>query len=208
MMDYCKDKFLDVKLNTNASLLTKANSLAIMNCCNTVVFSIDTPNPDTYPNIRVNGSFERVMENIRLFNSVRGEHPRSQLLKTRVSGVFYDPNSQEFSENSDFFSEYVDEVSFVQYQPWEKLYTFIHEDMSQHICTQPFHRFFIWFDGTFNACDMDYKSLLCNSSQLRIGVNSSIHQAWSSKIMSEIRRYHLTGERSKLKPCDICPNPL
>ena len=42
MLDYCKGKFLDVN-NTNASLLTSNKNEAILDTCDTVVFSIDTP---------------------------------------------------------------------------------------------------------------------------------------------------------------------
>ena len=73
MLDYCKGKFLDVKINTNASLLTSNKNEAILDTCDTVVFSIDTPDKKDYPKFRVNGDFERTINNMRnLMNPERG----------------------------------------------------------------------------------------------------------------------------------------
>lgn len=208
MLRYCSGKFLDIKLNTNASLLNPEKCRAIMDTCDTVVFSIDTPNPDDYPSIRVNGDFTRVISNIELFNQIRSSHPRCNHIRTRASGVYFDSDRQDFDANSSFFSKLVDEVSFVQYHPWEKLYSFDLSDMSPGLCTQPFYRFFVWYDGTFNPCDMDYKSVLSSDSTLRISSNCTVKEAWESPLMASIRQKHLQGDRQSLNPCNICPIPL
>ena len=42
LVRYCKGKFLDYKINTNASLLNEEKILAMLDACHTVVFSIDS----------------------------------------------------------------------------------------------------------------------------------------------------------------------
>ena len=205
MLEYCKGKFLDIKINTNASLLTPKKSTAILDICDTVVFSIDTPDRDNYPKFRVNGDFDRTMSNIKEFNSLRKKHQRRHEIRTRASGVYYDKSTQNFSENSEYFSEFVDEVAFVEYTPWEKIYTFDESMGSKKCCSQPFYRFFVWQDGSFNCCDMDYKSHLCSGENGRVGVDMSIAEAWNSASMKKVRTMHFNSQRAKLFPCSICP---
>ena len=207
MLHYCEGKFLDIKINTNASLLTQDKVAAILNVCDTVVFSIDTPDKDEYSTIRVNGDFERVINNINMFNQQRLAHPRSRKIKTRASGVYFDESRQDFKENQAFFSPFVDEVAFVKYDPWEKLYQFDSSAASNRCCNQPYYRFFVWHDASFNCCDMDYKSHLCSKDDRKIGSDLSLSEAWNSPIMNEIRSKHYQGSRSSLYPCNICPYP-
>ena len=205
MLDYCKGKFLDVKINTNASLLTSNKNEAILDTCDTVVFSIDTPDKKDYPKFRVNGDFERTINNIKEFNESRKRHRRRKKVRTRASGVYYDKSKQDFSKNAEYFAEFVDEVTFVKYYPWEKIYTFDESESSKKCCSQPFYRFFVWQDGSFNCCDMDYKSHLCSDENGRVGVDMSIAEAWNSASMKKIRRLHFDSQRSILFPCSICP---
>ena len=65
ILSYCKGKFYDIKINTNASAQNKAKVQAILDVCHTVVFSIDTPDPDNYPEIRVGGNLDHVIRNIK-----------------------------------------------------------------------------------------------------------------------------------------------
>ena len=55
MLEYCKGKFLNLKINTNASLLDEKKSHAILsNDVKTVVFSADAANDELYSKLRVN----------------------------------------------------------------------------------------------------------------------------------------------------------
>ncbi len=203
MLEYCKGKFLDIKLNTNASTLNKQKINSIIDVCDTVVFSIDTPNPDHYPNIRVGGNLENVLKNIRLFNKLRSEHPRGRKINTRASGVLFNESIQSEKDYKRTFAPLFDQTAFVKYNPWEKIYTLPKNDIKA-ACHQPFYRFFIWFDGSYNCCDMDYKSLLSEGCNM-ISKDYTVKDAWSSKRMQKIRNLHQSGERGRLTPCKQCP---
>ena len=203
ILDYCKDKFKDIKINTNASTLNKRKINKILDVCDTVVFSIDTPDQDLYPTIRVGGRLEKVLKNITLFNQLRQVHYRGKEINTRASGVLFNPEIQSEKDYKKIFSPLFDQTAFVKYNPWEKIYS-LPENQIKDPCQQPFYRFFIWFDGSYNCCDMDYKSILTNKAT-KVSSKFSIKDAWSSEIMKKIREIHHSGRRNLLDPCKRCP---
>ena len=201
MISYCKGKFLDVKINTNGSLLTEKRCEVLLDVCDTVVFSVDAPNKEEYETLRVNGKFEKLIENIRMFNAIREKHPRGKKVSTRVSGVHY--QDQDFEEFNSFFRKLSDQTSFIKYHPWEDIYTLDEDSVSKEFCPQPFYRMFVWWDGSINVCDVDYKSKLCEGTP-KISSTFTLKDAWSS--MSSIRNMHLDGKRNAY-PCNVCPVP-
>jgi len=203
ILEYCKGKFKDIKINTNASTLNKYKIEKLLDICDTIVFSIDSPDPEIYPQIRVNGNLNRVLKNIKLFNSIRSTHPRDKEVITRASGVLYNKKIQSEHLYQELFSPLFDQTAFVEYDPWEKMYSLpINEIKSP--CSQPFYRFFIWFDGSYNCCDMDYKSTLSEGCT-KISKEYSLKDAWNSEVMNKIRTLHHSGKRNELEPCRRCP---
>ncbi len=203
ILAYCKGKFSDIKINTNASILNRSKIKAILDVCHTIVFSIDTPDPEQYPNIRVGGNLNNVIKNIKSFNEARELHPRKNKINTRASGVLFKPSIQSEEDYREVFGPLFDQTAFVKYNPWEKIYTLPDNNISKP-CHQPFYRFFVWFDGTYNCCDMDYKSMLLDGCT-KISQNFSIKDAWTSERMKEIRDLHNMGKRKTLDPCKKCP---
>ena len=59
---------------------------------------------------------------------------------------------------------------------------------------------YVWYDGTVNPCDFDYKSYL------KVGnvKNSSLSSICRGNNYGKLRRYHLNDQRHKLYPCDRC----
>jgi len=203
MLAYCKGKFKDIKINTNASLLNRNKIDKILDVCDTVVFSIDTPDKELYPSIRVGGDLKRVLDNIDLFNELRSNHSRGKEINTRASGVLFNPEIQSHEDYKKIFSPLFDQTAFVKYNPWERIYK-LPENNIKDPCQQPFYRFFVWYDGSYNCCDMDYKSLLSKGSR-KINHDFSVKDAWNSNIMRKIRSIHHSGKRGTLDPCKRCP---
>ena len=68
MLDYCKGKFFDLKINTNATRLTEKLMHTIVESGVTdLVFSVDSYEKDEYESIRVLGVYEEVVNNIKKF---------------------------------------------------------------------------------------------------------------------------------------------
>ncbi len=199
MLSYLSGKFLATKLNTNASLLNEKLIHEILSSdLQTVVFSADAADPELYSKLRVNGNLERVLKNIRMFNEIKEkDYPNCRTI-TRVSGVKFS-NEQKFTDIEDFWNDFVDQVAFVQYNPWENVYDAKMNDITRP-CSDLWRRLFVWWDGKVAPCDVDYLTAL------KIGsVNErSIEHLWNSDEYQIIRNKHLCSQRSELSPCNRC----
>ena len=195
MMEYCRGKFLDIKINTNGSLLTRDKIESILNTVNTLAFSVDSVKE--YSEYRVNGNFERVMNNIKLVHEMRKPHHN---IVTRVSGVYCGQD-----DDSKYFDQYVDQTSFIQYHPWKEIYD-LPTHQSKVLCTEPFYRMYILYDGSVNSCDVDYKAVIGKNFP-KISKDMSVKDVWKSHELSRIRNMHMSGKRSCIYPCNKCPFP-
>ena len=88
MLEYCNDKFLAMKINTNASLLTDDMIHTILsNDVQTVAFSIDAADKELYEKLRVNGKFDKIVRNVERFNEIKEKEYPSSRTTTRIYGV-------------------------------------------------------------------------------------------------------------------------
>ena len=72
MLAYTRDKFFNLKINTNASLLDEEMSYAILESgVKTLVFSADAADSALYSKLRVNGKLEKIVTNIKKFQEIR-----------------------------------------------------------------------------------------------------------------------------------------
>ena len=69
-------------------------------------------------------------------------------------------------------------------------------------CHILWEKMYIWYDGTCNPCDEDYKS------ELKMGSfeTKSLRELWNSEEYQTLRKSHLSGKRNTCFPCDRCPN--
>lgn len=199
MLAYTEGKFVAFKINTNAWFLDEKKSHAILESgVNNLVFSVDAATEPLYSQLRVNGNLERVVKNIRLFQDIRKKHyPNSKIL-TRASGVKVS-TEQSFEEMEGFWGDLVDQVAFVDYNPWENTYERPINDISQP-CSDLWRRTFVWFNGFVNPCDVDYRSFLTTGNIK----NASLAEIWSGEKYSQLRDAHLNNRRSEQSPCNRC----
>ena len=199
MLEYTEGKFLNLKLNTNASLLNEKFIHAILSGgVKTVVFSADAAEEKLYAKLRVNGELKKVVKNIELFNDIRQKsYPKSKII-SRVSGVKFN-DEQSIDTMESFWKKMVDQVAFVDYNPWENIYDKDPSDISKP-CSDLWRRMFIWWDGKVNPCDSDYKSKLVVGN-----INdNNISELWKSDKYREYRRLHISNSRKNLHPCNNC----
>lgn len=199
MLRYAAGKFLAMKLNTNAWFLDEAKSHAILSAdFNTVVFSADAASEPAYSTLRVGGRLERVVENIRRFRDIQTrDYPRSRTI-TRVAGVQV-PGTPDLGQMQRFWGDLVDQVAFVRYNPWENTYERPLNEIGDP-CSDLWRRMFVWWDGTVNPCDVDYRSTL---SVGNVSVNR-LDELWQGTAYKALRTKHLTGQRSVCAPCNRC----
>ena len=199
MLRYAGKKFLALKLNTNAWFLDERLCHAILEAeVNTVVFSADAASEPSYSRLRVNGQLEKVYKNIKRFRDIKERHYSKARVLTRVAGVKV-PETDDFQEMENFWRELVDQVAFVKYNPWENSY----EKPINTIdvpCSDLWRRMFVWWDGTVNPCDSDYKSTLSVGNVLE----STINKLWNSENYSRLRKAHISKKRRECSPCNQC----
>ena len=198
MISYTSGKFLNLKLNTNASLLNEEICNTILSdTVKTLVISADAADKDEYSKIRVNGDLNKIVKNLELFNSIKEKHYKNSKIITRVSGVNFSKD-QDFDKMSNFWKNFVDQIVFVKYNPWENSYLAPKSKIDEP-CSDLWRRMFIWWDKKVNPCDVDYKS------KLSVGkYEKNISEIWNSKNYNKLREMHLSKQRKKILPCNSC----
>jgi len=199
MLAYTRGKFLNLKMNTNASLLDESKCHAILQSgIKTLVFSADAAEEPLYSKLRVGGKLKVVLANIERFHTLRATQYRDSTLITRVSGVKIN-DSQNIDSMQKLWGDLVDQVAFVGYNPWENTYEQAVNDIVTP-CSDLWRRMFVWWDGKVNPCDTDYKSTLCvgNMSEM------TLSGLWQSAHYERLRADHLEKRRGGQSPCNRC----
>lgn len=198
-LKYCGNKFLALKLNTNASVLTEKLIHELLSSgLQTIVFSIDSANKIDYEKIRVKSKYEKLLKNLDLFHNIKNKNYSNSKIITRISGVKINSN-QDFNNMISAYENYADMVNFTPMKPWQSSYDNPINDITEP-CTELWRRIFVWQDGTLNPCDYDYKSKLSKYNISEI----TIKNIWQSDYYNDLRNKHLGNSRKKLYPCNRC----
>jgi radical SAM protein with 4Fe4S-binding SPASM domain len=199
MLAYLGGKFLALKINTNAWFLDEQKAHAILQSgANTLVYSADAAEEPLYSQMRVNGSLDRVVKNIKQFNAIRSRHYSGSKLITRVSGVQYS-EKQDIESMEGLWGGLVDQVAFVAYNPWENSYQRPVNDITTS-CSDLYRRMFVWCDGRVNPCDVDYLSTLSMGNVK----DQSLSDLWTGEAYSRLRIAHAENRRCEVSPCNRC----
>lgn len=199
MLAYTRGKFLNLKLNTNASLLDERKAHAILQSgVKTLVFSADAAEEPLYSQLRVNGKLEQVLANVERFQNIRHTQYRDSKIITRVSGVKFD-DRQDLDAMQSRWGGLADQVAFVNYNPWENVYEQVPTTIAAP-CSDLWRRMFVWWDGKVNPCDVDYRSTLS------VGTISDyeLSALWRSPDYERLREMHASSQRGEAAPCNRC----
>jgi sulfatase maturation enzyme AslB (radical SAM superfamily) len=200
MLEYTKDKFFEVKINTNGTRLTEKLCHTILRTGVTeLVFSIDAENKELYEKIRVRGEFDKVIENIKMFNKIRGDYYKDSPIITTASGVFFD-EQQNIEKYTSFFHDLVDQTAVIALENRWNTYANDLRPEDTKPCEYLWQRMYIWFDGKCNPCDVDYKSYL-ETGNIN---NNSIRDIWNGLVYQKLRKDHENKKRGDYVPCDRC----
>ncbi len=198
-LQYLKGKFLEIKLTTNATKLNEKLIRTIFETnVNLVTFSIDSEDKKIYEELRKFASFEKVLENVKKYNLIKKEYKNCTTI-TRISGVKVKSyqNSEKFEK---FWKNYADEVSLKSaYERWNTYNNDPHPELTTP-CSVIWERLYVWYDGKVNPCDADYKSKLSYGNVS----DTTIEELWNSKSIQNLKKIHLSKERSQISPCDRC----
>jgi len=157
----------------------------------TIVFSADAADEKLYSKLRVNGNLKTVLKNIEQFQNIREKHYSDNPIISRVSGVKFS-KEQNFSSMKNLWNGLVDQVAFVEYNPWENSYL-KKENNIKSPCSDLWRRMFVWWDGKANPCDVDYKSILSVGNY----PDQNLNQIWQSSLYQNLREKHLTQKENQ-----------
>jgi len=200
MINYASNKFIDLKLNTNATKLNEKFIHKLLSSGLTeIVFSLDSDNKKQYEEIRVRGKWDEVYNNIKNFSHIKKKYYKNSKLHSRISAVKF-RKDQNIKKITSFWETLVDTVTFVKtHQRWDTYSNKPHPKIN-HPCHYLWERMYIWYDGVCNPCDADYKSYL------KVGnfKNNKIKDIWHSEEFTKLRKKHLSKNRSQYNPCNRC----
>jgi radical SAM protein with 4Fe4S-binding SPASM domain len=201
MLEYLKDKFFEIKINTNGTRLTDEICHSIFkNNINDIVLSIDTEKKELFEELRKNASFFEVLKNVKNLNRIRKEfYPNSRTI-IRISGVQC-RDEQDSVGFANFWGKWSDEITISKIEERWDTYNNVKTPELTTPCNYLWERFYVWQDGTCNPCDVDYMSKL---SPGKIDTDISIRDIWNSEEYKNIRLSHMKGLRSDHNPCDRC----
>ena len=201
--------FIDIMVNTNATLLTpEVSRLLIRSGLTRLRIGFDALTAETYEKIRVGAKYEKVKNNITRFMEIRGEMG-SRLPIVRISSVNLLKNHKELNGFIKYWKPIVDYVAIQMYRPHEitkerlQMGYRINDTTKKFICSNPFERVYIRGNGDVQAC--------CNLLGIKIGniSNNTIYDMWHSKIMNKLRhalKNNAWDEFPKCKECLIDAN--
>ena len=201
MLDYAANKFFELKINSNGTRLTDEICHSIFkNGVNDVVLSIDTEQKELFEKLRLNANFDEVVENVKNLYRIRNQYYPGSQTAIRISGVYCGPE-QDNQKFADFWGQWADEITIAEVEErWDTYKNPVQPDFSTP-CQNVWERFYVWWDGICNPCDVDYKSEL---SPGQLNDKNSIKEIWNSKIYKLLRLNHANGMRTGCYPCDRC----
>lgn len=198
--------FLDIRLNTNASLLTPEVSRGLIEAGLTrLSVSLDAATKETYETVRVGGNWERVQANVQSFLDIR-KSMGARLPVLRVTFVRIRENAHEegaFIAAWKDRAEYVSIQSYVPHVPGDAALTH-HPDERRHMadvtCSQPFERLVVGVDGEVYPC--------CSpvGTAIRLGNvgESSLADIWQSAMQKRLRRMMRDRTWAEFDICRQC----
>lgn len=199
MLAYTTGKFVALKVNTNGACLSERLCHALLEAdLLTLVISAEATHDPPYSHFRVGGNLDRVRQNVERLCTIRATaYPHSRLL-IRISGVQV-PGTPPLSVMEAYWNGLADQVCFVAYNPWENTYARSVNEIATP-CSDLWRRMFLWWDGTVNPCDVDYRSCLTMGRF----PDSSLSDLWRSDQYQLLRTQHQQQERSRCYPCNRC----
>ena len=197
MLDYLRNKFLEIKINTNGILMNDDIIRSILRNDINVVFSAEGSNETEYSSIRRGGNFGTLVNNIKRFAEIRKSEFQESLSRTRICGVAF--NKFDIERYYDFWKFLVDEVAITEYE--ERKHTYNNDiNFEKNRCARLWQRIYVWWDGLVSPCDVDYLNTLTIGN-----VNhNTIEEIWKGDLIKNLRLQHHEGKRKYVIPCDRC----
>ena len=209
-----KHGFIDIMMNTNATLLSEERSRKILESGLTRLrFSLDAATKETFEKIRIGADYDSVMKNIERCVELRNQEG----YKLPVIGVNFVKMKVNEHETEEFIEKWKDKVDFVVIQEfvppelecdYSEFYpsdsSYQKEITNSFNCQQPWQRLFVHNTGDVSPCCTAF------STELSLGNISTdtLYQLWNSDAMKNLRKIHKAGNYTENEWCKKCVNGM
>ena len=195
-----------VYITTNLTLFDKKVSIEefLKSGVDSIKYSIDGLNKQEYEAIRINGSYDVVMENMKRIKKVRDSLSLNVKL---LMGIILYKNTQTLKEQyRTVYGSYVDDILFstISNQGGHlKNVQYATNLQDFKPCRQLWDRIVVAYDGKLSTCCIDFDSDLIYAD-LKY---ESLESAWNNKKMQSFRKSHLEHDFSNMSLCKGCDSP-
>jgi len=203
-----KRRIMEVQFNTNGLITNEMRSASLVNAgLDRIIFSVDGATKETYENIRIGGSYDKLISNIDAFLEIKR---RKGLTKPaiRVQMVKYYGAEKEEKEFVKLWNEKgVDNIAVIEKQDRDVKNGYPLKNGKRPIgrafCEQPWQRLNVNRDGKVLMCcgDWERKSVV---GDLR---RQTLEEIWKSEIMREMREKIRSGRLDEIPACRTCFRP-
>jgi len=175
---------------TNGSLPNKDRLKAVIDAgLDSIKFSINGGDRETYIKIHGKDHFDRVLDNLKFVLDYRKTLDRSLLVA--VSFVESPDNKDSFAQLSETLAPLVDEIDHhLAVNQSGQMPELPLDPPKTEICPNPFNRVHISAEGFLRACCNDYQNMLALEDLSEM----SVRDAWNSAFFKEFRQIHLDGK--------------
>lgn len=206
MARYSVDKKIRTLLHTNGTVLDEEKSRKLIETgLDVLSFSFDGYDKRTYESIRVNGDFEKTVNNIQRFLQIKKEL-KSKKPYTILELINF-PNSEfktDLAKREEFLKKFsslpLDKLVVKEFHNWAGELDNKAERKKFSPCTYLWNALVIFWDGSVLPCSQDFFGYY-SLGNVR---NSSLAEVWNNEKMIHLRKQHLAKNIEEFKTCSEC----
>lgn len=197
-----------IQMATNASLLTEEKAHKILEIgIDTLSFSMDTLNPNTYRRLR-GTDYAQSLENVLRFLELRRTYRKARACgMVQVSAVKTKENAHELDDFIAFWRVRVDRVRIYPEHSTDgkpgSLSETIQAAPPRTPCAKVFEEMVIYWNGEVALCNHDWTRRITKQHIASVKTQS-IQDIWNSPAYEVIRRAHAMVHLAGIAPCEHC----
>ena len=195
-------------INTNATLLDENKARAVLDSgLNSISFSLDTFQKETYESLRIGARFEKTLKNVDFFLKLKAQR-NNRLPHTIIEVIDMKdtrPHMRDFMRRARGMG--FDEVRIWKFHNWtdaddvaEQHSPFATDTHAYYPCEYPFFLMAVYWNGTVAPCCIDYNG----ASTLGNVADTSLLEIWNNRRLNELRNTMRTRKTPKMRLCRDC----
>lgn len=227
MIKYCKDKGIpEVQFHTNATIMNEKLATSLIEAgLDNIIFSLDSPDKETYEAMRIKASFDSVQRNVNTFLEVKKSFNKIKPF-VRVTMVLTDKTTKQVD---DFVQKWINKVDSITVQDMlyasnsdagnegeekfkseeksridinsKAILKFQKENNIGFVCPYLYQSLKIKSSGKVQACSPKEAPSLGH-------VSDTLKSVWDGHDINKIRNLHEKGEWMSVPECAGCDVPF